>query len=77
MQPTIEHEYYSYIISEVTRTIQLWNRIDGKFLGSILLDEDMNTWTPFYATGIDYLPINWAVEILISELLNGGTDENA
>lgn len=60
---------YAVIIREELRDVQIWNRNTGKFLGAVKLDEDLSSWTPFYATGIKYLPIIWAVEKLQKSIL--------
>ena len=59
---------YATIVLEESRTIQIWSRYSGKFLGAVKLDENLETWTPFFSSGTKYMPINWAVEKLKKSL---------
>ena len=61
---------YATIVSKESRTIQIWSKYSGKFLGAVKLDENLSTWTPFFSNGTKYMPINWAVEKLKKSLNN-------
>ena len=59
---------YATIVDKENRNIQIWSKYSGKFLGAVRLDENLETWTPHFASGTKYLPINWAVEKLKKSL---------
>lgn len=61
---------YNTIIHKETRYIEIWSTNSGNFLGAVELDKNLETWTPFFAKGTNYLPINWAVEKLKKSLNN-------
>lgn len=56
---------YTYVISESESGIKYCDiySLKGSPKGYIKLDKD-NVWTPFYADGIKYLPINSALKLL-------------